>query len=114
LKQALYNLIANAIRFTPPGGHVELAATGNARGVTIRVIDNGVGIPPEEQELVFDRFWKGSNAGPQGVGLGLALVRQFVELHGGQVELESRVGAGTTMTVRLPRKQSIAHASVTE
>ncbi|MFC3711418.1 ATP-binding protein [Sphingoaurantiacus capsulatus] len=114
LKQALYNLLANAIRFTPPGGHVELAATGNARGVTIRVIDNGVGIPPEEQELVFDRFWKGSNAGPQGVGLGLALVRQFVELHGGQVELESRVGGGTTMTVRLPRKQSVAHSAVVE
>lgn len=109
LKQALYNLVGNAIRFTPSGGRVRLTASGNARGVTIRVIDNGVGIPDAEQELVFDRFRKGSNAGPQGVGLGLALVRQFVELHGGMVELTSSVGGGTTVTVRLLRKQSIAH-----
>lgn len=114
LKQALFNLVGNAIRFTPAGGHVELTASGNARGVTIRVVDTGVGIPDAEQELVFDRFRKGSNAGPQGVGLGLALVRQFVELHGGMVELTSRIGGGTTMTVRLPRKQSVAHVAVAE
>lgn len=114
LKQALFNLVGNAIRFTPAGGHVELSASGNARGVTIRVVDTGVGIPDAEQELVFDRFRKGSNAGPQGVGLGLALVRQFVELHGGMVELTSRIGGGTTMTVRLPRKQSVAHVAVAE
>ena len=76
--------------------------------------DNGVGIPEAEQEIVFDRFRKGSNAGPQGVGLGLSLVRQFVELHGGSVELASRVGGGTTVTVRLPRKQAVAHAAVAE
>ena len=114
LKQAVYNVIANAIRFTPAGGHVELNATGTARGVVIRVIDNGVGIPEAEQEIVFDRFRKGSNAGPQGVGLGLSLVRQFVELHGGSVDLASRVGGGTTVTVRLPRKQPVALAAVVE
>lgn len=114
LKQAVYNLIANAIRFTPAGGRVELSASGNSRSVVIRVIDNGVGIPEAEQEIVFDRFRKGSNAGPQGVGLGLALVRQFVELHGGTVDLSSRVGGGTTVTLRLPRKQPVAHAAVAE
>lgn len=114
LKQAIYNLLANAIRFTPAGGRVDLSASGNARGVLIRVADNGVGIPEAEQEIVFDRFRKGSNAGPQGVGLGLSLVRQFVELHGGHVELASRVGGGTTVTVRLPRKQALAHAAVAE
>lgn len=114
LKQAIYNLMANAIRFTPSGGRVELSASGNARSVLIRVSDTGVGIPEAEQEIVFDRFRKGSNAGPQGVGLGLALVRQFVDLHGGVVDLTSRVGGGTSVTVRLPRKQSVTHAAVAE
>jgi signal transduction histidine kinase len=114
LKQAIYNLLTNAIRFTPAGGRIELTATGNARNVVMRVIDTGVGIPEAEQEIVFERFRKGSNAGPQGVGLGLSLVRQFVDLHGGSVELKSRVGGGTTVTVRLPRKQAVVHAAVAE
>jgi len=114
LKQALYNLIGNAIRFTPHGGRVELSATGSARGVVLRVVDSGVGIPEGEQEIVFDRFRKGSNAGSQGVGLGLSLVRQFVELHGGSVDLASKLGEGTTVTVRLPRRQPAALSAVAE
>jgi signal transduction histidine kinase len=114
LRQVLYNLVTNAVRFTPQNGRVELSATGNARSVTIRVADNGIGIPTAEQKIIFDRFRKGSNAGPQGVGLGLALVRQFVELHGGRVELSSSVGKGTTVTLRLPRRQAVARAAVAE
>ena len=106
LKQVFYNLLANAIRFTPPGGEVALGARGDADSVTFTVHDTGVGIPEDEQALVFDRFRKGSNAGSQGVGLGLALVRQFVDLHHGSVDLTSVVGDGTTVTVRLPRKQA--------
>ncbi len=105
LKQILYNLLANAIRFSAPGARVALAADGDAAAVRFTVTDNGVGIPQDEQAVVFDRFRKGSNAGSQGVGLGLALVRQFVSLHGGTVELASKVGEGTVVTVRLPRRQ---------
>lgn len=114
LRQAIYNLLTNAIRFTGHQGRVELNVTGNTRGVVIRVIDNGIGIPEAEQAIVFDRFRKGSNAGSQGVGLGLSLVRQFVELHGGTVDLVSKLGEGTTVTVRLPRKQPVPHAAVAE
>ena len=93
---------------------MELSADGNARGVIFRVIDSGVGIPDGEQAIVFDRFRKGSNAGSQGVGLGLSLVRQFVELHGGSVDLASKTGLGTTVTVRLPRRQPIAQPAVAQ
>lgn len=109
LKQVLYNLLSNAIRFTPPGGSVSVIATGDDQEVAIEVLDTGVGILDEEQDTVFDRFRRGSNAGPAtGVGLGLSLVRQFVTLHGGTVALNSRVNEGTRVVVRLPRHVPVA------
>lgn len=105
LQQALYNVLANAVRFTPPGGRALVRATGTADQVNFIVSDTGIGIREEEQAFVFDRFRKGSNAGKDGVGLGLALVRQFVELHGGTVGLTSTLGQGTTVTITLPRHQ---------
>ncbi len=106
LKQALFNLVNNAIRFTPSGGRVGVYIEGLADGLVIRVSDNGIGIPNEEQELVFDRFRKGSNAtASQGVGLGLSLVRDVIELHGGRVELDSHLGEGTTVSLHIPRRQ---------
>lgn len=107
LKQALYNLLSNAIRFTPPGGNITVTATGTKDYVQVEVADTGVGIMEEEQELVFEQFRKGSNVGAgarQGLGLGLSLVRHFVALHGGTVELSSKLNEGTTVTVHLPRK----------
>ena len=106
LKQLLNNLVANAVRFTPPGGSIRLAAVDADDFVRITVTDTGIGVPEGEQEIVFDRFRKGSNAPQQGTGLGLALVRQFVELHGGAVHLDSRLGEGTTVTVDLPRSRT--------
>jgi signal transduction histidine kinase len=114
LKQVLYNLLVNAVRFTPAGGRIGLNASGDRGGVTLVVSDSGIGIPDAEQSAVFARFRKGSNAGPQGVGLGLALVREFVELHNGHVELASHIGEGTVVTIHLPRHQPIVHPAVAE
>ncbi|MEM8826342.1 MAG: ATP-binding protein, partial [Pseudomonadota bacterium] len=111
LKQALYNLVANAVRFTPEGGHVRLAATGDDDQVCVTIADNGIGIPKDEQDLVFERFRKGSTAGAgQGVGLGLSLVREIVDLHGGTLEVVSAVDEGTEMRVYLPRRAAVAVA----
>ena len=112
IRQALYNLVTNAANFTPRGGRVLIAAkdaSGDAGGddrVLITVSDTGIGIAEEEQERVFDKFQTGGNGtGAQGVGLGLALVRSFVELHGGSVSLTSEPNVGTTVTCLLPRHQ---------
>lgn len=104
LKQALFNLVNNAVRFTPGGGRVVMRVESAADAVVIRVSDTGIGIPEDERELVFERFRKGSNAtASQGVGLGLSLVREVIELHGGRVELDSALGAGTTVSLFIPR-----------
>jgi signal transduction histidine kinase len=103
LKQALYNLLSNAIKFTPPGGKVVLAARRVGDRVEFSVTDDGVGIAPDDQPAVFDKFWKG-DGGHHGMGIGLALVRSFIELHGGVVDLRSEPGVGTTVVCALPAK----------
>ncbi len=103
LKQALFNLISNAIKFTPPGGTIRLAARREAEEVALVVSDNGVGIPSEHQARVFEKFERGNpQARQSGAGLGLSLVKSFIELHGGRVEMESAQGKGTTVTLYLP------------
>ncbi len=103
LKQALFNLISNAIKFTPAGGTIRLAARRDAGGVTLTVADNGVGIPTEDQARVFEKFERGNpQARQSGAGLGLSLVKSFVELHGGRVEIVSQANKGTTITLYLP------------
>lgn len=104
LKQVLYNLLSNAIQFTPNGGTIQVDARGDPAGITLAVADTGVGIAETEQVGVFEQFQRGSNIGNRkGAGLGLALVKHFVEMHGGRVTLVSKVGEGTTVTVWLPR-----------
>ncbi len=101
LKQVVYNLLSNALRFTKPGGVIELGGrSADGGGVTIWVKDDGVGIPSERQPQVFESFQ--STRG--GAGLGLALVQRFVERHGGWVELESEEDEGTHVTVYLPKE----------
>jgi len=104
LKQILLNLLSNAIKFTPAGGRIEVAATLRDGAITVGVRDTGVGIAPEEQEAVFEEFRQvGSSAAKhEGTGLGLALCRKFVELHGGRIWVESKVGEGSTFTFTLP------------
>ena len=102
LKQALFNLISNALKFTPPGGTVTLAARRAADRIALIVADTGVGVPREDQARIFEKFERGStNARQSGPGLGLSLVKSFIELHGGTVEMDSRPGSGTTVTCYL-------------
>jgi len=103
IRQILFNLLSNAIGFSERGGSVVLSAERSGSEMVFRVRDNGAGIPPEVLARVFDRFethTRGSDH--RGVGLGLSIVRSFVELHGGHVELESSAGQGTTVTCHFP------------
>ena len=104
LHQALSNLVANALRHTPPGGQVTLSAAALAEGVELAVADSGAGIDPADLPYVFDRFWRGDRARRRdgGAGLGLPIARRLVEAHGGTIEVVSEVGVGTTFTIRLP------------
>ncbi len=103
LKQALFNLIGNAIKFTPPGGRITLAADRGRDTLNLLVHDTGIGIPADAHERVFNRFEKAhQNLRQSGAGLGLSLVKKLIELHGGHVELDSEVGQGTTVICTLP------------
>jgi signal transduction histidine kinase len=103
LRQALFNLVSNAIQFTPAGGTIVLSAERTDNEMLLSVTDTGIGIAPEDQERVFQRFERGDpNARESGTGLGLALVKSLVELHGGSVKLESAPGQGTKAVCCLP------------
>jgi len=111
LKQVLYNLVSNAIRFTPAGGDVEITVCRQGEDFALSVSDTGIGIKQEEQEEVFERFKKGSNAGHlKSAGLGLSLVRSFIQLHGGEVHLESTIDEGTTVTCLIPAHMEMSEA----
>ena len=100
------NLVANAVKFTPRGGSVTVDVSPTPEGARIEVADTGVGIDPTELPHIFERFYRGSRANEarsSGSGLGLAIVRSIVDMHGGTVEVESRVGAGSRFVVTLPR-----------
>lgn len=106
LERVLLNLVSNAVKFTPPGGAVELGAVerGGAE-VVLWVADTGIGIPADEQQQLFTRFFRSSNAQRAeiaGTGLGLAIVKNLVEIHGGRIEITSEVDHGTRVEVVLP------------
>ncbi|GIV60200.1 MAG: hybrid sensor histidine kinase/response regulator [Rhodothermaceae bacterium] len=108
LEKVLVNLLSNAIKFTPAGGKVQVDVEGDDAQVLLRVRDTGIGIPADELPRVFDRFHQVAEPSRQpheGVGIGLSLVKELVELHGGEVLVESTAGFGSTFTVRLPRRQ---------
>ena len=104
IRQVVLNLLSNAIKFTPEGGRIEVRAAPVEGGVEVSVSDTGVGIAPEDQGAVFEEFRQvGASAAKQeGTGLGLALCRKFVELHGGRIWVQSDVGRGSTFTFTLP------------
>jgi len=103
LKQALFNLISNAVKFTPPGGAIRVEAARREDTLLLTVADTGVGIPPADQARVFETFERGLRR--SGAGLGLALVKSLIELHGGTIVIESASGQGTRITCRLPVSQ---------
>ena len=104
LRQVLLDLIENADKYSPPERPIRLELHSTGSGARIAVIDQGIGIPEDEQETVFDRFKRGSNAAEKtGSGLGLSVVKLLVEGMGGRIELHSRLGEGSCFTVALPR-----------
>ncbi|MDJ0968659.1 MAG: PAS-domain containing protein [Kiloniellales bacterium] len=108
LKQALFNLLSNAFKFTPEGGSVTVSAVRDNGELLLSVADTGVGIPVEEHGRVFDKFIRGpGNPRQAGAGLGLSLVRSLIELHGGQVELVSEPDRGTKVTCRIPVERTL-------
>jgi signal transduction histidine kinase len=101
----MVNLLSNAVKFTPDGGRVDVSAIRQDSGMLIAVRDTGIGIAPEDQEAVFEEFRQvGTDymSKQEGTGLGLALVRRFVELHGGRIWVESAPGKGSTFFFTLP------------
>lgn len=105
LEQVLMNLVSNAIKYTPDGGHVWLSARREGDGVQISVRDNGIGIPEADAPHVFERFYRVDKARSResgGTGLGLPIAKEIVERHGGSITLTSVLGAGTSVTLYLP------------
>jgi len=107
-KQILLNLLTNAVKFTPDGGRIDVSARADGDNVVVAVHDTGIGIAPEDHAAVFEEFRQvGRNYTnkQEGTGLGLALTRKFVELHGGTIRVESQPGQGSTFTFTLPAKR---------
>lgn len=106
LAQVAENLISNAIRYTPDGGRVGVMVRHEGDHVTLTVTDTGIGISADDQERLFEQFFRGAHARQaaiRGVGLGLPIVKAIVEAHGGTIDLYSALGRGTTVTVRIPQ-----------
>ena len=106
LKQILFNLLSNAVKFSPRGGPVTIdVSMSDADFVRIDVTDEGIGIPADELQRIFDEFYQteeGRRARKGGTGLGLSLTRNFVELHHGHIDVQSKPGQGSTFTLVLP------------
>ena len=105
LERMVVNLLTNAIKFTPDGGRIDVLLNQDERGATLVIADDGLGIPEEEQHLLFTRFFRSAIASElaiQGTGLGLSIVRAIVLLHGGRISVDSTPGHGTAFTVELP------------
>jgi len=108
VRQILFNLLANAVSFSPAGGTITLSAERRSDALVFAVTDHGPGIPPEVLEKVFDWFETHSlGSHHRGTGIGLSLVRSFVELHGGTVNIASEVGEGTTVTCTFPLRAAV-------
>lgn len=110
LERVLLNLVSNAIKFTPEGGHISVVADRHDGGVRMCVTDTGMGIPKEDQAKLFSRFYRSAKAQEmaiQGTGLGLAIVHSIVQLHNGRVSVDSEPDRGTTVTVWLPEASAV-------
>jgi hypothetical protein len=117
IAQLLANLLSNAVKFTPDGGRVEVRLGREGSQVVLTVADTGVGIPPADQERIFERFYRTAIARRQeiqGTGLGLTITRAIVAAHHGTIAVESAEGRGSTFTVRLPLRPAPARALETE
>jgi signal transduction histidine kinase len=110
VKQVIFNLLSNAVKFTPDRGRITVVACLKDAQIEVAVIDTGVGIAPEDQARIFEEFHQastGQGGSHEGTGLGLALARRFVELHGGRLWVESQLGAGSRFTFTLPLQLAV-------
>jgi signal transduction histidine kinase len=113
-KQIMLNLLSNAVKFTPDGGRVVVTARAENGALEVSVRDTGVGIAPEDRDAVFEEFkqvGRDNLKKAEGTGLGLALTKRFVELHGGEIRLESEPGKGSTFSFSLPSAAAVRSAS---
>jgi len=109
LRRAITNLLSNAVKYSPAGGAVQVTLSLEDQSLQIQISDQGIGIPTADQKYVFDGFYRASNVGKiQGTGLGLAMVKQVVDIHDGSIEFESELNRGTTFTVKFPQKDTAA------
>ncbi len=107
VKQVLTNLISNAIKFTPEKGAVAVSMSSDDKWITVKVADTGIGIPASEQEKIFDRFYQVDSSLTRrvgGTGIGLNIVKEYIEMHGGEVWVQSELGKGSTFTFTLPKR----------
>ncbi len=105
LEQVLQNLLQNAVKYSPGASEIRVEVAQHGGDVTVTVSDNGIGIPQDALPRLFERFYRAPNSEMHhiaGIGMGLYVVKEIVDLHGGSVTVESREGAGSTFTVRLP------------
>jgi signal transduction histidine kinase len=107
LRQAVFNLVSNAVKFTPPGGRVDVSAQLAADVVEVAVTDTGLGIAAGDRELIFDEFRQANGPRDDGTGLGLPIARRFIELHGGRLWVESGPGTGSTFRFTVPVRQRV-------
>jgi signal transduction histidine kinase len=111
IREMLFNIVTNAIKYTPQGGTVLISLAQDDDAVTVSVRDTGIGIAAGDLPHVFERFWRADPARSRtgdrpGVGLGLAITKWIVEAHGGTISVQSRPGRGSVFTVRLPKSVS--------
>jgi signal transduction histidine kinase len=103
MRQVVTNLLVNAAKFTPPGGRVDLVVRAAESSAYLEVADTGPGVAPDEQDRIFERFFRGA-AGRKagGTGIGLTVVKELVHAHGGEIQLRSAPGKGARFVIRLP------------
>src|SRR4029077_5829373 len=100
--QVLWNLLENATKYTPPGSPLELAAYKDNGAVILEVRDRGPGVPPGEEERIFEKFYRGKSTSARGAGLGLPICRAIVQAHRGTIQALPRTGGGSIFQIRLP------------
>ena len=109
LSQVFINLLNNAIKFTPENGNIDINLSSNENGIECKISDTGIGISPEDQPRIFERFYKADKSRDRslgGNGLGLSIVKKIIDLHGGKISLTSEIGKGTEFTILLTNAQS--------
>jgi two-component system sensor histidine kinase KdpD len=115
IEQVLINLLDNAVKYTPPGSPIDLTAWATEDAVTVEVADRGPGLPPGEEQRIFDKFYRVQRPPmPSGTGLGLTICRGLVEAHGGQMWAENRPGGGTVIRFTLPLTGTPPHVALAE